>query len=119
MGSDKRIVLPRLTAEEEKLKKLQEQKDENERAVRSSLESLQQATVRFNHISNEPLQMPDDMAEVSTMMPQQLGMTAPTEFPFSWGNFSDQEFGSQSSLTAPNPNSNFDSPGEWNIAGMQ
>lgn len=111
MGSDKRIVLPRLTAEEDKLKKIQEQKDENERALRSSLESLQ-ATVPFNHMGQETLQMPDDMAEVSTMMKQQLGLTAPTGLNLNWATFPDQGFESQSSFTAPNPNSNFESPGE-------
>ena len=110
MGSDK-TLLPRLTAEEEKLKKIQEQKDENERALRSSLESLQ-AAVPFNHMGQEALQMPDDMAEVSTTMEQQLGLTAPTGITFNWGSFPGQESGSQSSFTAPNPNSNFESPGE-------
>jgi hypothetical protein len=119
-NSNKRI-LPRLTDEEEeslRLQKLQERADENARAIRSSVASLQTSiNVSFNHMGNTDLQMPDSMTEVTTMMQQHLGLTAPTALTFGWNGFPDQEPGDQSSFTTPPMN--FDSPGEENIVDMQ
>ena len=107
MGPKKRM-LPRQLGEE-KEQHDREQAAQNDEAIRTSIASSR-ASIPFNHIGNQNFQAPENAPEVTTMMQQPLGMTAPTGLDFEWGNFSNQGFVNQSSF-ATTPTLNNDSPG--------
>lgn len=107
-------LVPRLSAAEMK-QQVQEQTNENARAMRSSMAALQ-AGMPFNHIGQGNLQTSDRAnGEAATTM-QQLGMTAPIGFNMDWLGFSSQRLGDASYFTTPNLN--FDGSSEHHTSDV-
>ncbi|GAB7330683.1 hypothetical protein MBLNU13_g02246t2 [Cladosporium sp. NU13] len=94
-------LVPRLSAAEMQ-QQIQEQTDENARAMRSSIAALQ-AGMPFNHIGQGNLQTPEEAnGEATTTMQQQLSMTAPTGLNMDWPGFTSQGLGDALYFTTPN-----------------